>query len=229
MSNRSTFEVLVGVAVIVWGIAVLLGVFVAAPLVIGMHLDAGLIVNALAAIGTFAAAAAAVWVATSDRRIRDRERDAEDTAQAKLVIVSARRPSNPLELQVQVVNHGTRAIVDLAVIGLVVESHDFGDLRPTLGPFPVIAPPFGSSPLGAGPLAGSSLFTFSPESCGPTHPYYVALKGGPNGEPQTITETTRLTATVQWTDAHGKTWRRTGSGPANASKLELGTPVRMGI
>jgi predicted MFS family arabinose efflux permease len=35
-----------------------------------MHIDAGLIVNALAAVGALSAAVAAVWVATRDRRER---------------------------------------------------------------------------------------------------------------------------------------------------------------
>jgi hypothetical protein len=226
MSNRGRFEFLLGVAIIVWGIAVLMGVFVAAPLLFGMHLDAGLIVNALAAFGAFAAAAAAVWVATTDRRERKQERDAEDETQARMVLVLPRRPSNPLELQIQVTNHSSGVIMDLTFIGLAVEGHDLDDLKPTLGPFPVIAPPSASSPPGAGPLAGSSLFTFNPEGYGPTHPYYIAVRGGPNNEPQTITGSTLLTATIQWTDARGKTWRRSGSGPADGSKLELGTPVR---
>jgi hypothetical protein len=76
-------------------------------------------------------------------------------------------------------HHGTRAIVDLTFVGLVVEGHDFDDLQPTTGPFPVIAPPAASVQF-AGPLAGSSLFTFNPDSYDPTHPYRVAVKGGPN-------------------------------------------------
>jgi uncharacterized protein (DUF433 family) len=84
MSNRD----LANVAIIVWGIAVLLGVFVGAPLLLGMQIDVGLIVNALAAAGAFSAAVAAVWVATSDRRVRKRvrkkERDKADKAQAGL-------------------------------------------------------------------------------------------------------------------------------------------------
>jgi len=59
------------------------------------------------------------------------------------------------------------------VRGLVVDGHDLDDLQPTTGPFPVIAPPAASVP---------SLFTFSPESCGPTHPYYIAVRGGPNNQ-----------------------------------------------
>jgi hypothetical protein len=228
MSNRGKLEGLWGAAVIIWGIAVLLGVFVAAPLWLGFDVDVGLIVSALAALGAFAAAAAAVWVATTDRRDRKQERDAEDEAQARMVLVVPRRPTNPLELQIQVTNHGSRVIMDLKFVGLAVEGNDFGDLQPTVGPFPVIAPPAASS-AHAGSLAGSSLFTFSPESYGPTHPYYIAVRGGPNNEPQTITGSTRLTATIQWTDARGKTWQRSGSGPADGTGVDLGTPIRIRV
>jgi hypothetical protein len=188
---------LVAAAVVVWTVALLVAVLLGLPMLLtveGVHVDAGLIVNALVA-AAFSAAAAAVWVATSDRRVRKRERDAKDQAQAKLVIVSPRRPANPLELQIEVTNHGTRAIVDVTFVGLVVEGHDLGDLQPTIGPFPVIAAP-----------GMFSLFAFYPERYGPTHPYYVAVKGGPNNEPQTITGSTRMTATMRWTDASGKTW-----------------------
>ncbi|MCW2651247.1 MAG: hypothetical protein JWR32_2223 [Mycobacterium sp.] len=210
MSNRD----LAAAAAIVWGIAVLVGVFITAPQLLGLDVNIGLIVNALVAIGAFAAAAAAVWVATTDRQVRKKERDAEDDAAAKLVIVLPRRPQNPLELQIQVTNHGPRAIVDVTFVGLVVEGHD---LQPTLGPFPVIPTP-----------GNFSLFTFRPESYGQTHPYYIAVRGGPNNEPQTITARTRMKATIRWTDASGKTWERWGSGPADASRVDLGTPVRIG-
>jgi hypothetical protein len=223
MSNRR----LALAAAIVWATAVLVGVFIAAPLWFGFDVNIGLIINALAAVGAFAAAAAAVWVATTDRRERKQERDAEDEAQARMVIVSPRRPDSPLELQIAVTNLSTRVIVNLTFVRLVVEGHDFEDLQPTFGPFPVIAPPAASVPH-AGPLAGSSLFTFNPQSYGPGHRYFIAVRGGPNGEPQTITPKTRLTATIQWTDASGKTWERTGSGPADASRVDLGTPVRIG-
>ena len=73
-------------------------------------------IGVLSPVATFAAVGVALWVATSDRRLRMKERDAEDEAQAKLVIVLPRRPSNPLELQIQVTNHGTRAIVDLTFV-----------------------------------------------------------------------------------------------------------------
>jgi len=68
------------------------------------------VADELVALGAFAAAAAAVWVATTDRRVRGRERDTKDAARAKLVVVTAQCQENPLEIQVRVVNYGTRAI-----------------------------------------------------------------------------------------------------------------------
>lgn len=179
-------------------------------------IDWGLVVSALAAIGSIGAAVIALYIATTDRRERRRERDAEDEAQAKLVIVLPRRPTNPLELQVQVTNLGTKALIDVTFVEMTVEGHDLGDLQPTIGPFPVFTTP-----------GNYSLFTFGPDSYGQTHPYYIAVRGGPNNEPQTITETTQLRATVRWTDASGKTWERSGSAPADGSRVDLTSPVRI--
>jgi hypothetical protein len=194
---------------------------------LGMTIDVGLIVNGLAAIGSFAAAGAAVWVATSDRRERIRERDAEDAAQARMVIVSPQRSDHPLELQITVTNLSPRVIVDVTFVQLTAEDHDFGDLQPVMGPFPVVAPPAAAVPRG-GSLAGKSLFTFSPEAYGREHPYFVAVRGGPNGEPMTITSKTRLGATIRWTDASGKIWERMGFALADGSGAELRqpTPIR---
>ena len=94
MPNRS----LLAVAIIVWSVAVLVAVLLGLPTLLtvaGVHVDAGLIVNALAAAGAFSAALAAVGIATSDRRERARERDAEDDVQAKLVVVQADRFKPP--------------------------------------------------------------------------------------------------------------------------------------
>ena len=223
MSNRHLFAA----AAIVWGIAVLVGVFIAAPLWFGFEIDAGLYINALVALGSLAAAAAAVWVATSDRRIRNAERDAEDEAQAMMVIVAPVRRPNPLELQIQVTNHGTRVIVDLTFVRLTVDGRDFG-MQPTLGPFPVIAAPVASTQF-AGPLAGSSKFTFDPATFGDVAPYRIAMLGGPNEERATITPLTWLKATIQWTDSRGKTWQRTGTGLADGSRLDLEAPVRQQV
>ena len=130
MSNRD----LAGVAAIVWGIAVLVGVLIAAPLWFGFDVDAGLIINALAALaalaalGAFAAAAAAVWVATTDRRVRIEEGDAEDEAQAALVIAQPFR-SGEAGLGVAVQNYGTLSILQVTTVKLDVEAHPHLDLR----------------------------------------------------------------------------------------------------
>jgi hypothetical protein len=110
MSNRD----LAAAAAIVWGIAVLIGVFIAAPLWFGFDVDAGLIANALVALGTFAAAAAAVWVATTDRRERTQEREAQRLAQATLVLVKVRVPASQ-DFEIVVENCGGRAVLDVAV------------------------------------------------------------------------------------------------------------------
>jgi hypothetical protein len=193
----------------------------------GIQADAGLIgliVNSLVALGAFAAAGAAVWVATSDRRLRRKERDAEDDAQAELVIVTAEWRENPLQLQVKVTNHGIRAIADVTFVRLSVKGHDLGDLRPTTGPFPVIPTP-----------GNFSMFEFRSDNYDSAHPYFSAIRGGgPNGEPRTITANTKITATVRWTDIRGKNWEKQGAGPwltaeppGFAVGSELGKPVRI--
>ncbi|WP_141681983.1 hypothetical protein [Mycobacterium malmoense] len=224
MPNRS----LVAAATIVWSVAVLVALLFGLPTLLtmaGVHVDAGLIVNALSAIGAFSAAAVALWVATSDRRERQHERDAQDEAQAKLVIIAAECQQNPVELQIRVVNNSPRAIVDLTFVRIVVEGHNFDDLRPTTGPFPPVAGPGSFSAYFFNPVAAAY---------GPAHPYFIAIRGGPNGEARTITSSTRVTATVRWTDASGKTWERWGAGPwltgastALGANIELGKPVRV--
>jgi hypothetical protein len=187
-----------------------------------VYVDAGLIVNALAASGAFSAAAAAVWVATTDRRQRQQERDTENDAQARLVVVAAQCRENPLELQITVQNAGTRAILDVTFVRIVVDGHDL-DLQPTAGPFPspIVTP------------GSRALIVFNPAGYGPAHPYYIAIRGGPNGEARTITTNTRVTGTIRWTDASGKTWERWGSGPwltgtsESGVSIALGTPVQI--
>ena len=162
MPNRA----LIAAATIVWALGVLVALIFGLPTLLtieGVNVDIGLIVNALVAAGTFSAAAAAVWVATSDRRVRKQERDAEDEAQAKLVVISAQCQENPLELQIRAVNYGTRAITDVTFVDVVVESHD-RKLWPTTGPFPPVA----------APGRGLSLFAFNPEVYGREHPYYIS-------------------------------------------------------
>jgi hypothetical protein len=218
------------VVIIVWAIAALVALLVGLPTLViveGVHIDAGLIINALTALGAFSAALAAVWVATSDRRDRKHERDVEDEAQAKLVIVYGRCQENQSpELQVMVSNSGTRGIVDVTFVRIAVDGHDdLDDLQPTSGPIPPIVAPASFAP------GNISLITFDPNAYGPAHPYYIAIRGGPSNQPRTITINTTVTATIRWTDGRGKTWERWGrqvSGPPPSGvRIDLGTPVRI--
>lgn len=182
-----------------------------------VQINGALIVNALAAVGSLSAAAVALWVATSDQRERKRERDAQDDAQSKLVVL---RPSvqewntqtgEMQRIEVLVVNHGPRAIVDVTFVKLDVDGYDFGRLWPTSeAQIPVIAPD-----------GGAAAFKFMPPH-EPETPFSVALRGGRGGR-RSLDARTRMTALVQWTDASGKTWERKGSGPL----LQLGKPARI--
>jgi hypothetical protein len=123
---------------------------------------------------------------------------------------------------VKVTNHGSRAIMDLAFVRLSVDGHDLDELRPTTGPFPLFPTP-----------GNFSLFTFDPATYGSTHPYFIAIRGGPNGEAATLTGNTKITATVRWTDVRAKRWERQGSGPWLTAGpgfgvgAQLGDPVRI--
>ena len=121
-------------------------------------------------------------------------------------------------------NYGTRAVVDVTFVKLVVQGHEDLNLWPTTGPFPPIPTPNG----------GQSLFAFNPEVYGKNHPYFIAIRGDGSGQPRSITANSSVTATIRWTDARGKTWERWGSGPwvmaaaGLAVNIRLGTPVRIG-
>jgi hypothetical protein len=118
MLSRGRFEVLLSVAAIVGGIAVLVGALIAAPLWFGFDIDAGLIVNALAAFGSVGAAIAALYIATGDRRERTRERAAAAEAQARLVILNITSSTGQLGWDAAVysvgcVNHGNTPILEV--------------------------------------------------------------------------------------------------------------------
>ena len=210
---------LVKLVAIVWSAATLIALFVGLPALLtvaGVEINAGLIVNALAAAGAFSAAGTAAWIATSDRRERKKERDAEDEVQSKLVILQPAcrdwdsQTAEMQRIEIPVTNHGTRAIVDVTFVRLTVEGHVFDDLRPTSeSRFPVVAP------------GGRVIFKLAPPSQ-PETPLSQALRGG-RGVPRSIDGNTKMTAWVRWTDVNGKTWERRGSGPL----LQLEQPVRI--
>lgn len=135
MSNHGRLQGLWAVAIIIWGVAVLLGVFVAAPLLFGMHVDVGLIIDALVAFGSIGAAVAALYIATKDRSERARERAAAAEAQAKLVILDITSSTGRVgwdapEYYVECVNHGSMPILDVKLESAHVRG--FPQAQPTL-------------------------------------------------------------------------------------------------
>jgi hypothetical protein len=96
--NRNTGIVLCVIA----GILVVIGMIAALPIAValiylvrdlGWTLDLGLVVNALSAAGAVGAAAAALMIASRDRKDRERQRLAASEAQARLVRITVRQLS----------------------------------------------------------------------------------------------------------------------------------------
>jgi hypothetical protein len=213
MPNRT----LASVAVIVWGIAVLLGVFVGAPLLLGLPINVGLIVGVLSPIATFAAVAASLWIALSERRELRRERDEHDRKQAGLIRVEGvwqflgpgphPTPSGDEDPHVQVIvsNFGSLPIFDLHVTKWDWKGHEaqFQERTSASGhaPWTFFKPP---RPIQAvtpwGPVKGFWVIVPTDELT------KTAMADG------TITSDTDMTLTVEFTDAGEKRWKRSNSG-----------------
>jgi hypothetical protein len=206
MSNRD----LTTFAVIVWAIAVLVAVSIGVPMLLtlgGVHVDAGLIVNGLAAIGAFSAAGAAVWVATSDRRERIQERDEAHRMQAALVRMRLRWQSlgdsqDDPYVQVIVNNWGTLPIVDVRAIRWEWGEGNRTGFRSDPTDLEVVMP----SPVATGDRAEQLKL----------YPTDVTTRAA-------MTQDTDLTVTIHFTDANGNIWRRTASTPP----LRHGPPTRI--
>jgi hypothetical protein len=204
MFNRQTLPVLVNVVIIVWAIAVLLGVFVGAPLLLGLHIDAGLVINALTAMGAFSAAAVALWIATTDRQERKQEREDADRKQAGLVRITARwqslgpgpEPSGDVDPYVQVIvnNWAKLPIVDVELTRWEWDGHEATFSHPQR--IEAVMP----SPVATGDQAGHWEIV-------PTDDATRTALAAP-----TITTNTDLTVTVEFTDAGQKRWRRSNKG-----------------
>jgi hypothetical protein len=79
----------------------------------------------LGALGSFAAAAAALWIATTDRRVRERELLAADEAQARLVIVQPQtsRHSGGLRYSMLFHNYGSRPILNVRLAKIELRAY----------------------------------------------------------------------------------------------------------
>jgi hypothetical protein len=92
-------------------------------------IDWKLVVDALAAIGSVSAAVVALWIATSDRTERKKERRAADEAQAKLVLASttsrpASGPEEEVDFWLKYWNEGDHPILDVRIEKYVVRGVD---------------------------------------------------------------------------------------------------------
>jgi membrane protein implicated in regulation of membrane protease activity len=198
MSNRALLVVTILVSCV---FGALLCVGIVLPLVfhgVGTGTAVGTaIVGELAAAGSFSAAVAAVGIATHDRRLRERDRKQEqddaDEVEARLIVVEPSRNSDRNQPQVKVENFGTRSVVDVKLTRLEAAGEEVPLPKRRL--IPVVAPARDGprrDPLG-NPLLTGGIFYY-PEGEAPS---------------ELLPETGDITATVEFTDVHGKTWDAT--------------------
>src|ERR1700738_2585376 len=172
-------------AAVVWAVAVLLAVFVAAPLLLGMPVNIGFITGVLSPIASFTGVFVALWIALSERKALRDASDEVDKRQAGLVKVSASLAglgSDDVSVAVRVRNFGTLPILDVVVTELLIDGQEVTDFQISRGPVDVILAQdqdsFGVRPADATKLA-------------------------PGGD---------LTVAVQFTDWSDKRWKRTNKG-----------------
>jgi hypothetical protein len=163
----------------------------------------GIIVNGLAALGSIGAAFAALFIATRDRRERNRERNAADEAQANLLIIEATDSNGP-GFSVAVTNYGTRAVLnvefDSATYDLVP------DATPDLRSFDELLPVLDADRkpyrfwVGFLDEAGESIITGRTDELGNWHSDNAELS--------------QVNLTIRWLDADGNRWKRSNRGSA---------------
>lgn len=208
MSNR--FSVLVTVAV-------LAPVLVALPILLTevgrLHGDtAGLIVNALVALGTFYAAGAAVWVAISGRTQQKDERAAADRAQARLVFVDVAPMANHIRVTVR--NYGDRSILDVTYENVEIRAFQPALFVPPQRSIQVVVPNRDSPPGGVLEVhpADDPTLEFMQSTFPPAKP--------PGATP--------VSATVSFTDASDNHWRTTFELRGKQAKRADGCTVTLG-
>jgi hypothetical protein len=207
MFKRRTAIVLATVAIIAAEIAIMAGLVIGLRLLVGMHVDAGLIVNSLVALGAFSAALAAVWVTTSDRRRAAR-------AQAQLVVLNITQmrahpdmENSPLSpaFQIQVDNYGELSILNVTLESVWLQmpgsrwvNAAWPDRAATL---PIVQPRREAPPRwhGRTEFAWTGI-VFLDEA------HSQVLEQVEGRWPEINLD--RITATISFKDAHGRRWRR---------------------
>jgi hypothetical protein len=212
VSNRS----------LVTAVAVLAAVLVALPILLTevgqtevgrLHIDtAGLIVNALVALGTFYAAGAAVWVAISGRTQLKDERDAADRAQARLVFVDVTLFAS--HIRVTVSNYGDRPILDVTYENVRIRAFQPALFVPPLRSVRVVVPNRDGPPGGVLEVhpADDPTREFMQSTFPPARP--------PGATP--------VSATVSFTDASDNHWQTTYELRGRQAKRADGSTVTLG-
>jgi hypothetical protein len=162
-------------------------------------IDWGLVISALAALGSIGAASAALYIATRDRQERKRERAAAAKAQAKLVILditsnTGRVGRDAADYHVGCVNHGSMPILDVKLKS--ARMRGFPRAQPTLSDAVkrVLRPAPGTS----------TAFVTS----------WVDENGQPfpQDEQQQRVSVVDIEAAVTFFDANGNQWQRSNTG-----------------
>lgn len=135
---RVPTRVLIGVIVAAGGVALYclyrgLGIHFGWP---PPRIELGNLSEALGALFTVLAVGAALWIASSDRRDRARERHEQELTQARLVLVTVSPVSHPsASIEVEVRNFGPLPILDIELAGASWTEHPTARLAVSFGQY----------------------------------------------------------------------------------------------
>ncbi|MDT5079678.1 MAG: hypothetical protein QOJ80_4315 [Mycobacterium sp.] len=215
MFNFRDVRTLWSLAAIIWGVGVILAVTVLVPSAFGISVDIGVIVNGLVAIGSFAAAAAALWVATRQRQEYEQDRADSDRKQAGLVRVKAKweELGHPdAHVLVTVRNFGSLPVVDVELTEWQVDGKSITMFakKPTNieAVFPLKSASDARDTILVSPITREMRTAMQ----GEPHPPGVSVMGQPIKTQPTIYGVTKVAVAVQFTDASEKRWRCSTAG-----------------
>jgi hypothetical protein len=164
----------------------------------------------LGALGSFAAAAAALWIATTDRKQREQERDDADRKQAGLVRLKtewSELGTPRASLRVSVKNYGKLPIIDVAVTGWRLDGEDvpaysWGSTKEAVLPYNATTHPADVFILE--PMTRATRIAMQ----GEPYPSNMAVAGNQLQTRPSVSNLTDVTVTIEFTDAVEKRWRR---------------------
>jgi hypothetical protein len=176
------------------------------PLPTPWHIALGDLGGWLAAGGAASAAVAALYIATGDRRERHRERAAAELAQANLVLVKVVEAQGWHGFGVEVVNYGTRAILDIEFDTAHFET--FPKSRPTMNN----ETKRHVHVLDSDRSPHTFWVTFVDDA------EQVVITGAKDSHGNWVSDNadpSKVSATIRFRDANGNRWSRSNSGSAS--------------